>query len=434
MRNGVSRHSTGSASGVINYLVASTITNDIGHRKERLIRAPAPETLRGDPAVVGAFIDSLQTKHTYFCSTLSFDRSDIDLVAWAAGDETLRAQIDAAIDLWEDVAFAGIAERCRPPVFANTHLHTGRLEVNILTPRAVVRYIGNDFIPRSHNPRPPIGEQRHVWRHYQDVLNHTLGWADPGDPRRAARVSCADWVMKRAAVLRRWIDSQQNANTPIPDINAYLMNEPAQVAIYYAARRFSETKARDRGALLQNLGPTLNRLNWTVDSLNPDSITLRDRRSAQFLVLMGTFCTEHAAAPTLEEIVARQTVLAQAPDKLSGAMMKCAAYNERTLGSDVASSPTPDMLNIESRMSRKKRRTILKVLRDTAAAIISLLRSKSMVVRHDAALASWCLNNSFAESRNTFADIAADLKTLAVSRPEPHPTPPPSIHEEDNTP
>lgn len=368
MRNGTSLHSTGSAHGVINYLIAPTITHDFGHANKRLVRDPPPDTLRGDPALVGAFIDSLQTKHTYFCSTLSFAPSDIDLAAWKAGDEVIRAQINAAIDLWEDVAFAGIAERCRPPILANTHLHTGRLEVNILAPRAIVKHIGDDFIPRSHNPRPPIGVQRHVWTHYQDALNHTFDWADPSDPGRTARVSCADWVMKRAAVLQRWIGSHQNS-----DIDAYLTAEPAQVAIFHAAQTFSKTNARDRDALLQNLDPVLNRFDWTVDGLNPDSITLRDRASAQILVLQGTFCAEHAATPTPQDIAARKAVMAQAPDKLADVIIRCAAYNKRTLGPDVVRTPTPDTLNIRHRLSRAKRRTIVQRLRDTAMAILDVL-------------------------------------------------------------
>lgn len=430
MRNGISRHSTGSACGAINYLIAPTFTHDLGHRKERLVRTPPPETLRGDPAVVGAFIDSLKTKHTYFCSTLSFARSDIDLVAWQAGDATLRAQIDAAIDLWKDVAFAGIAQRCRPPILANTHLHTGRLEVNILAPRAIVRHIGNEFIPRSHNPRPPIGAQRNVWTHYQDALNHTFGWADPGDPQRATRVSCADWVMKRAAVLQRWIDSHQN-----PDIEAYLLAEPAQVAIFHAAHTFSETNTHDRDALLRNLDPVLKRLDWTIENVKPDSIILRDRTGEQIFLLEGTFCAEHRVEPTRADIAARKAVLAQAPGKLDDAMTKCASYNERILGPDTASPPAPDMLNIRNRMVRKKHRTMAQMLRDTAMAVIALLREKISTARRDAALAEWCQQNSFVERRNLFADIAAELKTLAHSRPDASPLPKPLTDptEEDFT-
>lgn len=154
-----------------------------------LIRDPAPEIIEGDPDLVAACIEGLETKHRYTCATLSFAPDEIDLKAWINENTELRHQISAALLLWQDVAWAGIPQDARPPLLVSTHLHTGRLEVNILAPRAVLRKEQGRSLPRAWNPHPPTGESRAIWAAYQDMLNNTYGWYDPGDPTRAAAIS-----------------------------------------------------------------------------------------------------------------------------------------------------------------------------------------------------------------------------------------------------
>ncbi|MEL6960522.1 MAG: hypothetical protein AAGL89_16380, partial [Pseudomonadota bacterium] len=271
MRLGCSPHSKGSSAPVIDYLISVMIAKRLGWKAEHVVRAPAPETLRGDPATVGAFIDALETQHTYTCATLSFAQDDINLDAWHAEDETLRDQIGCALDLWEDIAFAGVRPECRPPILANTHTHTGRLEVNILAPRAIVRQTDDSFLTRAHNPRPPKGAQRNIWQHYQDTLNYIFGWADPQDPWRAARVSGPDWTIKRAAELERSCsDIGLSSVDPDDDMQRRITGEPAPVQIMFAARQIEREPFPDKSLLLKHLKPVLSDLNWQIDAVTED--------------------------------------------------------------------------------------------------------------------------------------------------------------------
>ncbi|MBU2994033.1 hypothetical protein Q4555_15660 [Octadecabacter sp. 1_MG-2023] len=415
MRNGWSPHSSGPSHHVVNYLTSTTFTSQLGRRTTQIVRDPAPETLRGDPNIIRAFIDALETKHSYACSTLSFAPDDIDLVAWAAGDETLRAQISVALDLWEDVAFAGIVPECRPPLFANTHTHTGRLEVNVLAPRAVIRRKGDGYIPRAHNPCPPSGVQRNVWDYYQGTLNQIFGWADPYDPSRATRVSGPDWIMKRAAVLERWLgDPDQDLVASFPDINMRFPNEPAPVKIMYATRAYSRTAAPSRSKLLAHLQPILDDLDWVVDLLGPDSIVFRDRKSPEThpFILSGTLCAEHPAEPSADAIALRNSVLVRAPDNLYRAMAKCAEYNRTVLGPEVVNLPAPGDVIKRLRKGRPERRTIAQMVRDTAEAVVGVLKAKTWPYRRNTALGDWCRENGFANSRNLFTDLATSLSRL----------------------
>ena len=419
MRNGWSPHSKGPSHQVVNYLTSTTITSQLGRQTTQIVRDPAPETLRGDPHVVGAIIDTLETQHTYACSTLSFAPNDIDLVAWSAGDEKLRAQISAALDLWEDVAFAGIARECRPPIFANTHTHTDRLEVNVLAPRAVIKRIGDDYIPRAHNPCPPIGVQRNIWDYYQDALNETFGWVDPYDPARATRVSGPDWIMKRAAALERRLGD------PDQDLVASFPNEPAPVKIMYTARAYSRTAAPNRSKLLVHLQPVLDDLDWVVDRLGPDSIVFRNKKLPEThpFILSGALCTEHPAELSADAIALRKSVLGRAPDNLDSAMAKCAEYNRTVLGPEVVDLLAPGDIIQRLRRSHPQRRTIAQMVRDTAEAVVGVLKANIWTYRCNTALGDWCRENSFASSRNLFTDLATSLTTVSFQKAQIDHTP-----------
>ena len=113
------------------------------------MRTPAPELLLGHPGVVQSAIAALPFKASYRVALLSFDPSDVDVALFNDGDKIARQSVSGAIDLFLELAFAGLPRACRPPVFAGTHTHTGRLEINIVMPRFVRAETGK---LRSYNP------------------------------------------------------------------------------------------------------------------------------------------------------------------------------------------------------------------------------------------------------------------------------------------
>ncbi|MEC9199516.1 MAG: hypothetical protein VX974_18075, partial [Pseudomonadota bacterium] len=120
------------------------------------------------------------------------------------GDPEVRARVNHALMLWLDAAFAGIPQPNRPPVLVTTHTHTGRMEVNLLIPRWVLRADGKI---RAYNPDPPGAAHRALREGIEDLLNHRFGWADPRDPLRRHLVHLPDWELKdRAAASQRGED------------------------------------------------------------------------------------------------------------------------------------------------------------------------------------------------------------------------------------
>ena len=124
-----SHHTDGPARRVIGYLLDDAVTVAIGGRRERIVREPAPELLRGDSRIVARTIDALETKRRYRCATLSFARDDVDIQKWRRRDPADGRGIDAAIELWREMAFAGIipdaadnslSERC---CISSTRVH-----------------------------------------------------------------------------------------------------------------------------------------------------------------------------------------------------------------------------------------------------------------------------------------------------------------------
>lgn len=366
MKLGWSPHSKGPSSPVIDYLISVIIAKRFGSRADPLVRAPAPETLRGDPVIVGAFIDALETQHTYSCATLWFATDDIVLAAWHTNDQTLRDKVNFALDLWEDVAFPGVHPNCRPPVVANTHTHTGRLEVNILAPRAVVRRTGYTFFPRAHNLRPPMGAQRNIWRYYQDTLNHTFGWADPQDLWRAARITGPGWIMKRAAELERSCrDIELSYTYRTGEVQRWIAKEPAPVQIMFAASQIEREPFPDRSRLFKRLKPVLSDLNWHIDAVTEDQIILRhskDEHTRPF-ILSGTLCQDKPCIPTGTQVLIREATLSQSADNLSRDLLRCAQNNSTVYGAEMVSLLTPEDCDVAHRLTRPKRRTLAHIIR-----------------------------------------------------------------------
>ena len=188
--------------GVVNYLCNTTgwkpSPNGNGSVFRR--RDPPPEILRGDPGLMRQAIRAVDFKCRYSSAVLSFEREDVDVTRFNAGDPVLRGQIDGVIRAFEAAAYAGIAEEHRPPCLWTTHTDTGRLELNFCAPRAI---LAGDGRIKSINPSPPGGANQKLWDAFRDVMNARYGWADPEDPRRARLTAVPDWLSKIAAAAER---------------------------------------------------------------------------------------------------------------------------------------------------------------------------------------------------------------------------------------
>jgi len=187
--------------GVTSYMSDSVVWKPkAGGGRERLQRVPPPEVLRGDAAIMRQAISAVDFQRKYSSGVLSFERDDIDVAAFNAGDRALRDRVDQVIQSFEDTAFAGIRPEHRPPTFWTTHTHCGRLELNFVAPRQL---IAGDGRVRSINPHPPTPESRKLYDAWRDSWNAKNGWADPEDPARAQPVKIPNWISKLAAEAGR---------------------------------------------------------------------------------------------------------------------------------------------------------------------------------------------------------------------------------------
>ena len=66
-------------------------------------------------------------------------KDEIDVLKFNQGG-TSRPVVAHAIDMFLECVFPGIPVAARPPVMIGTHVHTGRLELNIIIPKAVLQF------------------------------------------------------------------------------------------------------------------------------------------------------------------------------------------------------------------------------------------------------------------------------------------------------
>ncbi len=210
------------------YLLDPEVRKPVGSAEVVERRAPVPELLVGHPAVFQSAVFALRFKRKCRVTTLSFHCDDIDVHAFNEGDETARRQVSAAIDLFLEVAFAGIPKPSRPPVLVGTHTHLDRLEINIAIPRFVRD--GNGSI-RSFNPHPPTRGSGFQWDALRDVLNFNFGWHSPNDGDSVQKFRGPDWVEKRLAAAERHGKTFDPAKDPKP----FLLQAARVIAAHHAA-------------------------------------------------------------------------------------------------------------------------------------------------------------------------------------------------------
>lgn len=318
------------AHGAVSYMSHRDVRKPTAKGPRQWIRRdPAPEILIGDTALIRAAIRAAPGQMKYRSGVLSFAPQDIDVNRFNAGDLALRGAVDMALQLWIDVAFAGVPEAGRPPVFATTHTHTGRLEVNFLTPRWVLRADGHI---RSYNPDPPGRASHAIWIAYQDLFNARFGWADPGAPDRHGLVQLPHWRAKLRAELQR--TGEGDAPDPRESLAMRVLDE------------VRAGKVCNRGDVVSWLLKSGEREGFVIHDVQPEHVTIgapdvspRERMRLKGRLFSDQFLTPKTILPGAAdrqlERNERAAYLATAPDRLQRAWEARAAFNLSRYGLDV---------------------------------------------------------------------------------------------------
>ena len=304
----------------VEYMSADAVPKLVFTGRRLVRRTPAPEILVGDPALARAAIGIAPGELKYRSAVMTFAAGDVDVAAFNTGDPAARGAVDLAFGLWSEIAFAGIPPRFRPPVFATTHTHLGRLEVNLLVPRWVSHSDGH---LRSFNIDPPGPASRTAWDAFEDLLNLRFGWADPRDPARRCLVQIPDWRLKQRATAER-------AGEPwVPDMREKLAAELRDdVAL---------GELHDRAGVLTRVQTFCHAQGLVIHGLGPDFITIGavDAPPAERLRLTGLIFSEDftgADSVPPETAAARAAELAGAPRRLDKAWQRRAAFNASRYG------------------------------------------------------------------------------------------------------
>ncbi|MFG6517843.1 MULTISPECIES: hypothetical protein [unclassified Sulfitobacter] len=434
-----SPHSTGPAARVVSYLMSDRHVAQIAGTREVVLRKPVPELIAGDGHLVAGCIEALETRHRYSCATLSFAPDEIDMVAWRSGDPELRRKTNAALALWAEVAWSGIAPEARPPMLAGTHLHAGHLEINILVPRALFRKVYGKVVPRAWNPHPPTGESCRIWDAYQDAVNHAYGWHDPGDPHRTAAIGGPSWVLKRAAALDRWAGCLFTPDGDIAGGDAdRVAAEDPKVQIMLAARILARCGVGNREALLAGIEPVLADLGWRIDHLRPDSIALCSEREErdQRLILHGALCHPTPPTPDPAMVLARQRILSLASGHLAEAMSRRADDARRILHRAFCRPPAPadpmGILRGPSPTSHSIRDRLARRVRDILDRIAAMLQQAQVTD----ALTRWAERpgGGFGAARDQISELANMPPINIPDFHNPQQTPAPSAEHDMETP
>jgi hypothetical protein len=167
------------------YMLDAAVEKDFSDGRGLEVRAPVPELLMGHQAVFQSALKVSKSGLRYRVATLSFAAEDVEVESFNSGDVETRKAISVAINLFLEMAFAGIPPDHRPPILIGTHTHTGWLEINIAVPRYVVSASGK---VRSFNPHPPMKGSENYWDAFSDFLNEKFGLANPRAAKHASQI------------------------------------------------------------------------------------------------------------------------------------------------------------------------------------------------------------------------------------------------------
>lgn len=290
------------------------------------MRAPAPELLVGTPSATLAVISRQTFQHRFAAATLSFAPDEIDVPEFNR-DGKSRRLVASAIEVFLECVFPGIPVAARPPVMVGTHVHTGRLELNIIIPKAVLTASGY----RSYNPSPPGTNTQTRWDLVAAFLCTAFDWRDPNDPLNRRLVTHPDWVLKRRAEQIRAGNFDENE---------------LRWKIERSAMKAYHEGADCRDQLLAEVAPMLKANLYQISTTTQRSVSFKPRRgiegetiivkgllfcSGHFLDALGSYGAEH------DPDARRQSLGAD----LASALAATAQRNRMRFDFDAAAAPDP---------------------------------------------------------------------------------------------
>lgn len=236
-------------------------------------RQPAPEVMRGDPALTIALIDgpASRFKHHYTSGVISF----------AKEDAPTQAEQKALIDSFEATAFAGLSPEQYDILWVK-HTHCDRVELHFVVPRVELTS------GKSLNIAPPgpikADDRRAVhpvFDHWRDYWNHTKGWARPDDLERRRLIEPKHQALKSAGELRQGLD-----HTP----------DPAQTITAYLSQQVELGLVNDRASLLASLHDA----GLETPRTGRHYITVLDSQTGERFRLRGALYEQHFDPANLE--------------------------------------------------------------------------------------------------------------------------------------
>lgn len=230
--------------------------------------------------------------------------TDISVEAFNVGGPVLRRQISQTIGLFFECAYAGVPKLARLQPLVGTHTHTGRLEVNILMPRAVLT---NDGKIRAYNPHPLGKISRELWDNFRNCANHRFGWADPLDYSHSRLTAQPNWLLKQ-----RREGARHGQKLP---------TELRQNIAAFAECLVDWENISDRDTLIIRMQPELADQDIIKRSRRADSVTFTDIGTGQIyrtrgLLFSDTFCPDKPSQ-TLGVTPLRRLLMARPPHCIS---------------------------------------------------------------------------------------------------------------------
>ena len=193
-------YGTGDPQKAVSYLLSL-------HDHNGVVR-PEVRVLRGNPKLVAEVAKTLSFVHRYTSG----------VVSWHVDDDPSDEEVQAVLDDFERVAFAGM----EPDQYSSAAIWHGG-HVHIIAARVELR------TGLSHNMAPP-GRQK-AFDHLRDYWNHTKGWARPDDPNRARQVQPGPMLKANLAAVRKVeADELLSAFEVEPDLNRYEQRRAAVIA------------------------------------------------------------------------------------------------------------------------------------------------------------------------------------------------------------
>lgn len=236
-------------------------------------RQPAPEVMRGDPALTIALIDgpASRFKHHYTSGVISF----------AKEDAPTKAEQEALIDSFEAMAFAGLSPEQYNILWVK-HTHCDRVELHFVVPRVELTS-GKSLNVAPPGPIKADGRRavHPVFDHWRDYWNHTKGWARPDDPERQRLIEPKHQALKSAGELRQGLDH-------VPD--------PAQIITAYLSQQVELGLVNDRASLLASLHDA----GLETPRTGKHYITVLDPQTGERFRLRGALYEQHFDPASLE--------------------------------------------------------------------------------------------------------------------------------------